>query len=131
MITKFRQKWQTKKAGGAVLVYKVVFHIDETTKVGLGLKNIENLLIDLGADNVEVELVVNAEAITMLAANNNENASRIADLAAKGAKFAACANAMKAFTLTKEEMLPQAIVVPSGAGELTKKQHDGFGYIRP
>jgi intracellular sulfur oxidation DsrE/DsrF family protein len=36
---------------------------------------------------------------------------------------------MKAFKLTKEEMLPQVIVVPSGAGELTKKQNDGFGYI--
>jgi hypothetical protein len=111
-------------------MYKVVFHIEETKKASFGLKNIENLLIDLGADNVEVELLTNAEAVTMLAANNNENASRIADLAAKGVKFAACANAMKAFKLTKEEMLPQVIVVPSGAGELTKKQNDGFGYIR-
>jgi intracellular sulfur oxidation DsrE/DsrF family protein len=111
-------------------MYKVVFHIEETKKASFGLKNIENLLIDLGADNVEVELLTNAEAVTMLAANNNENASRIADLTAKGVKFAACANAMKAFNLTKEEMLPQVIVVPSGAGELTKKQNDGFGYIR-
>ena len=65
-------------------MYKVVFHIEETKKASFGLKNIENLLIDLGADNVEVELLTNAEAVTMLAANNNENASRIADLSRQG-----------------------------------------------
>ncbi len=112
-------------------MYKVIFHVDESAKIGLGLRNIENLLIDLGAENVEVELVVNAEAVTLLAADGNDYASRIADLASRGVKFAACANAMKAFNLTAEEMLPQAIVVSSAAGELTRKQHDDFGYIRP
>lgn len=70
-------------------MYRVAFHIDEKAKVDLALKNIENLLIDLGENNVEVELVANSEAITILAATNNENAARIADLAGKGVKFAA------------------------------------------
>ncbi len=111
-------------------MYKVILHVEETTRVGYGLRIVETLLIELGEDNVEVELVANGEAVTMLAANNNENASRIADLDAKGARFAACSHAMKAFNLTKEKMLPQVIVVPSAPGELTKKQNEGFGYIR-
>ena len=110
-------------------MYKVVFHVIAPVRVIFGLKNIENLLIDLGVDNVETELVTDGEAVTALTVNS-EHASKIADLAAKGVKFAACANAMKAFKLTKENMLPQIIVVPSGAGELTKKQNNGFGYIR-
>jgi hypothetical protein len=113
-------------------MHKVILHVEENARVGVGLRYIEVLFNELEADNVEVELLTNGEAVTMLAANNNfyENASKIADLAAKGAKFAACSHAMQSFNLTKEKMLPQVIVVPSGPGELTIKQNEGFGYIR-
>jgi len=113
-------------------MHKVILHVEENAKVKMGMRYIEVLLSELGAGNVEVELLTNGEAVTMLAANNNfyENASGIAELAAKGAKFAACSHAMQFFNLTKEKMLPQVIVVPSGPGELTIKQNEGFAYIR-
>ena len=87
-------------------MFRVIFHIDEKAKIELGLRNITNLLIDLGEENLEVELVANSEAIVMLVKANNENAAKIADLAAKGVKFAACANSMNAFNLSKEDLLP-------------------------
>jgi len=54
-----------------------------------------------------------------------------AELAAKGVVFAACANAMRAHNLTKNDMLEVAVIVPSAVGELIKKQAHGWAYIRP
>ncbi len=110
--------------------YKVVFHTDYQARIDLGLENIENLLADLG-ESVEIELVANFEAITLLSRASNKYESKIADLAAKDVIFAACANTMRAHNLTKNDMLEVAIVVPSAVGELIKKQAQGWAYIRP
>ncbi len=112
-------------------MYKVVFHVNELGKVGMALRNLTNLFVDLGEGNVEVELVAHSEAIAMLTAANNDNSGKIAELADKGVKFAACANSMNTYNLSQKDMLPQVLVVASAVGELVKKQHDGFGYIRP
>jgi len=111
--------------------YRVVFHIDYTARIDLGLENIVNLLADLGESEVEVELVANYEAITLLSKASNEYETKIAELAAKGVVFAACANAMRAHHLVKNDMLEVAVVVPSAVGELVKKQAHGWAYIRP
>ena len=111
--------------------YKVLFHTDYIARIDLGLENIENLLTDLGGSNVEVELVANFEAITLLSKASNKYETKIAELAAKGVIFAACANAMRAHNLTKDDMLEVAVVVPSAVGELIKKQAQGWAYIRP
>src|SRR5665647_1995485 len=109
--------------------YKVVFHIDYIARIDLGLENIENLLVDLGESNVEVELVANFEAITLLAKTSNKYETKIAEFAEKGVIFAACANAMRAHNLTKNDMLEVAIIVPSAVGELIKKQAQSWAYI--
>lgn len=111
--------------------YKVVFHIDYIARIDLGLENIENLLTDLGELNVEVELVVNFEAIILLTKKSNKYEPKIKELTARGVTFAACANAMRAHKLTKNDMLEVAIVVPSAVGELIKKQSLGWAYIKP
>jgi intracellular sulfur oxidation DsrE/DsrF family protein len=111
--------------------YKVVFHVDYLARIDLAIENVENLLADLGESNVEVELVANFEAITLLSKASNKYKTKIAELAAKGVVFAACANAMAAHNLIKDDMLEVAIVVPSAVGELIKKQAQGWAYIRP
>lgn len=110
--------------------YKVVFHTDYQARIDLGLENVENLLADLG-ESVEIELVANFEAITLLSKAANKYEAKISELAAKGVIFAACANAMRAHNLSKDDMLEVAIVVPSAVGELIKKQDQGWAYIRP
>ena len=110
--------------------YKVLFHVDYLSRIDLVLENVENLIADLGKSNVRVELVANFEAITLLT-NNSKYKSKIKELAARGVIFAACANAMRAHNLTKKDMSDLAIIVSSAVGELTKKQSQGWGYIRP
>ena len=46
--------------------YRVVFHLDEGGKgrVDMTLNNIDNLITELGEENVDVELVSNSEGVT-------------------------------------------------------------------
>ena len=67
--------------------YKVLFHTDYIARIDLGLENIENLLADLGGSNVEVELVANFEAITLLSKASNKYETKIAELCCQGSYF--------------------------------------------
>ncbi|SPF47138.1 conserved hypothetical protein [Candidatus Desulfosporosinus infrequens] len=111
--------------------YQVVVHIDERDKGLLGLNNIENLLEDLGKDNVKVELVANYEGIAILLKSPDTYGEQIARLEKMGVKFAACSNSMRQRGITKAELVEFVQIVPSGIGELVKKQSQGWAYIRP
>lgn len=113
--------------------YKVVFHLDEGAKgrANLVLNNIENLIADLGQDNVEVELVSNAEGVTAFLKVPNLIGAKVERLAAKGVRFTVCDNSLRQLGLTKDELLEQAEIVPAGVGELARKQSEGWAYIRP
>jgi len=111
--------------------YQVVVHIDESDKGLLGLNNIENLLTDLGKDNVNVELVANYEGIKILLKSPDTYVEQIERLKKLGVKFAACSNTMRQRGITKEELVELVQIVPSGVGELVKKQAQGWAYIRP
>ena len=112
-------------------MYKTIFHVDEIGKAGLALKNIKNLLSELGESNVQVELLANSEGLHMLIKPAAQFEAQLRDLAAKKVIFSACANTMKEMGITKESLLDFTIVVPSGVGELVKKQSEGYSYIRP
>ena len=111
--------------------YQVVVHIDESDKGLLGLNNIENLLADLGRDNVNVELVVNYEGIEILLLSPDTYVEQIERLEKMGVKFVACANTMRQRGIAKDELVEIVQIVPSGVGELVKKQAQGWAYIRP
>ena len=112
-------------------MYRVIFHVDENRKISLALKNIENLIADLGEDALEIELVANSEAISMMLKNSSDYIEQIRNLAHRKVHFAICSNAMRQMNIVKEDLLEIADVVPSGIGELVKKQSEGWIYIRP
>ena len=113
--------------------YRVVFHLDEGGKgrVDMTLNNIENLITDLGEENVDVELVSNSEGVTAFLRVPALHEAKVKRLAAKGVRFAVCANSLRQFGLTEDALLDQAEVVPAGVGELVRKQAEGWAYIRP
>ena len=41
-----------------------------------------------------------------------------------------CANTLKARNLTKEALIPEAVAVPSGIGEVIMKQEEGWSYLK-
>ena len=112
--------------------YRVLFHIDESvqSKWAMVLRNIENLLEDIG-ENLEVKLVANAEGIALLYKMPNPFHEKIAQLAEKGVRFAVCANSLRQQNLTEDFLLDLAEIVPSGVGEIVRRQSEGWAYIKP
>ena len=113
--------------------HKVVFQVSAgDPKIwNLALNNAKNVQQELGAKNVDVEIVVYGPGIGMLKFDSAV-ANRI-DEAVKedGVKIVACENTMKAQKLTRDDMLASAAYVPAGVIELMKKQKEGYAYIRP
>jgi intracellular sulfur oxidation DsrE/DsrF family protein len=113
--------------------YQVIFHLDEEEpkKIDFVLHNMLNLLNDLGDGNVDVELLVNGPAVKAFKKDHEAHADLIEKLLGRGVDFALCHNALNLFELAPAEMLDNTRVVPSGVGELVRKQSEGWAYIRP
>ena len=102
----------------------------EAQRWNMALNNIRNLQSELGAANVEVELVAYGPGISMLKADAT-TANRISDAIRSGVKVVACENSLKALQLTKDDMHGQIGYVPAGVVEIMRKQQEGWAYLRP
>ena len=113
--------------------YKVVFHLDEdeSDRVKMVLNNIGNLILDLGHENVEIELVSNGKGVRAFLKEQNLYVTQIEQLQKRGVRFVVCANTMRHLNLEKDALLEVVEVVPAGVSELVKKQAQGWAYIRP
>ncbi len=110
--------------------YRVVFHLDEDDdmRVSLALNNIRNLIADLV--DVEVELVAYASGVNTLRRNSGYS-DTIKMLMDRGVKFAACSNTLRGMGIGPEDLLDGVEAVPSGAGEIVRRQAEGWAYLRP
>lgn len=111
---------------------KAVFQVSDADpqKWNLALNNAKNAQDDLGADKVELEIVVYGPGIGMLEMGSPV-ANRIGDALAAGVKVVACENTMKARKLVRADMLPGIGYVPAGVVEVIKRQQQGWAYVRP
>jgi len=110
----------------------VVFHLDEDEdyRANLTFNNLENLLADLGHDDVEIELVTYARGVNILR-KNSVYSNRIEKLINTGVTFAACRNTTRAMNLQEKDLVDGVVIVTSGIGELVHKQARGWLYVRP
>ncbi|EJG08041.1 hypothetical protein Metli_2100 [Methanofollis liminatans DSM 4140] len=109
--------------------YRTIFHLDELAKVPLVFANVRNLLDDLGG-SVVVEVVANSEGVKAFLLTG-QYAGLFREYVEQGVQFAVCANSMRALGFTRDDF-PRAIrVVPSGVGEIVRRQAEGYAYIRP
>ena len=111
---------------------KVIFQVsaDDAKTWNLALNNARNVQQDLGAKNVDVEIVAYGPGIGMLKFDSVV-ANRIDEAVGNGVKVVACENTMKAQKLAKADMLASTGYVPAGVVELMKRQREGYVYIRP
>jgi len=103
---------------------------NDPAKWNLALNNAKNLQDDVGAANVDIEIVAYGPGISMLKLES-PTGSRIADAAKAGITVSACENTMRAQKLGKDDMLAGISYVPAGVTEIMKKQHEGWAYLRP
>lgn len=111
---------------------RVVIQVSEadTGKWNLALNNARNIQADLGATNVDIELVAYGPGIGMLKADSVVG-GRVEDALGAGVRVMACENTMRGRKLVAGDMLPKVGYVPSGVVELMRKQQEGWSYIRP
>jgi intracellular sulfur oxidation DsrE/DsrF family protein len=111
---------------------RVVMQVSDNdpAKWNLALNNARNLQSDLGAKNVEIEIVAYGPGIGMLKSDSVVG-SRIGEALGSGVKVAACENTMRGQKLAKADMLDGIGYVPAGVVEIMQKQQQGWAYLRP
>lgn len=111
---------------------KVVVQMSEAdpAKWNLALNNVRNLQAELGAANIDIELVAFGPGIGMLKADSVV-ATRIDEALGAGVKVLACENTMRGAKLMPADMLGKVGYVPSGVVEITQRQMQGWAYLRP
>lgn len=129
---------------------KVAYHInyDNPKKQAGALRNIQNHINAVGAENLDLRVVMHGnglsllvypEALSELPKFKNGNATdkmtaKIAGLKNQGVKFSVCANTVKGRKVDLDQHLydvSKSDIVPSGVAELAHLQHQGFAYIKP
>ncbi len=109
----------------------VVVHLDEEgeDKYRTVLRNVGNLVTDLG-DQATVELVAHGPGIGVCLTDSSL-AQDLQDLIGRGVVVAACENTLEMKSIDRERLAAGVVTVPSGMGELVRKQQQGWAYVRP
>lgn len=112
--------------------HKVIFQVSDNDpqKWNLALNNAKNVQQDLGAGNVDVEIVAYGPGIGMLKLDS-PTGNRVGEALSTGVKVVACENTMTNMKLSRSDMLPSVGYVKAGVVELMQRQQEGYAYIRP
>ena len=111
---------------------RVVMQVSDNdpAKWNLALNNAKNVQVDLGAQNVAIEIVAYGPGLAMLKADSVA-ANRIAEAMGAGVKVVACENTMTNQKIAKDDMLAGIGYVKAGVVEIMQKQQAGWAYLRP
>lgn len=113
-------------------VYRVLFHLDEAdrAKHEAVLRNVSNVLEDLGPERTQIELVAHGPGLDLLTGKTGlaEGVQRVAE---RGVIVAACQNTRRERQIAPEELLPGVTLVSSGIGEIVRREAEGWLYVRP
>ena len=103
---------------------------NDPAKWNLALNNARNVQVDLGMDNVDVEVVAYGPGLAMLK-SESAVAQRIASANAQGVGVIACENTMKNTKVERSQILPGVKFVDAGVVHIMQRQKEGWGYVRP
>jgi len=129
---------------------KVVYHInyDNPKKQAGALRNIQNHINAVGAENLDLKVVLHGNGLALLLepdsleklkkfkhANATETmTARIDNLKSQGIDFNVCANTVRGRKVNLESDLynvDKSDVVPSGVAEVARLQAMGYSYVKP
>ncbi len=109
--------------------YKVIFHLHEDERSTTAISNIINLIKDQGEENLDIELLMNGTGVKMMLKEGGY-VNKVDYLFKKGVEFCVCSNSLKALDIKENDMIEGTNIVPSGVGELVKKQNEDWNYIK-
>ena len=119
------------KAQNTEVKHKVVIQLNtaDTASWSSTIGNIRNLQ-KIWPNNISIEVVAHGKGLDLIVANKTHLANDVNALSKEGVVFAACENSMRKHNVTKADLLPVAITVPSGVAELVLKQEQGWAYLK-
>jgi intracellular sulfur oxidation DsrE/DsrF family protein len=111
---------------------RVVIQVSDNdpARWNLALNNARNLQADLGAANVEIEIVAYGPGLNMVKAGSAVS-NRIDEAVLGGTNIVACENTMANQKVGKAEILPGVNYVGAGVVEIMRRQQQGWSYLRP
>lgn len=113
--------------------YGVIFHIDEGGQATIKktLTNVENLLNDPRLKGkVQVELIANSKGFAVYVKNNGFE-EKLKELQKEGVILAQCSNTLRELHVDRKNLYSFVSIVPSGMGEITLREAQGWAYIHP
>ncbi len=129
---------------------KVVYHInyDNPKKQTGALRNIQNHINAVGAENLDLKIVLHGNGLALLlepesldklkkfkyANADDKMTAKVTDLKGQGVDFHVCANTVRGRKVDVETDLydvSKEDIVPSGVAEVAKLQAMGYSYIKP
>ncbi len=129
---------------------KVVYHInyDNPKKQTGALRNIQNHINAVGAENLDLKVVLHGNGLALLlepesldklkkfkyANADDKMTAKVTDLKGQGVDFHVCANTVRGRKVDVETDLydvSKEDIVPSGVAEVAKLQAMGYSYIKP
>ena len=113
--------------------YRAVYQLDSSDPklINQTLHNMKNALEDPRLKGkLELELVVFSGGTVVFKKDQPYEADVLA-LQQAGVILAQCANSLKAYKLTKDDLLPYISIVPTGNGELIIRQTEGWVLVHP
>lgn len=120
---------------------KVVYHInyvggDQDKKYRGALRNIQNHINAVGAENLELKVVLHGNGVGLLASakDNQKLQSAVTSLKTQNVSFHVCNNTLRGRKISYENDLFEVFnddIVASGVAELSHLQQQGYTYIKP
>ena len=129
---------------------KVVYHInyDNPKKQAGALRNIQNHINAVGAENLDLKVVLHGNGLALLLepdalaklkkfkhANADDSmTAKIDNLKNQGIEFNVCANTVRGRKVDVEQDLynvDKGDIVPSGVAEVARLQQMGYSYVKP
>jgi intracellular sulfur oxidation DsrE/DsrF family protein len=110
--------------------HKIVIQFNDPDSVSqsrivLQVENIRKIWTD-----AQIEVVCLGGGLDLLTTKSSKYSKSIAEWTQKGIVFAACNNTMNIRKISKEDLLPQAVVIPAAVIELAMRQEEGWSYFR-
>ncbi len=141
MVTAMLLAPQGAMAGERYGKQKVVYHINygggpDDKRYRGALRNIQNHINAVGAENMEIKVVLHGNGVALLksAKDNQKLQSAVTNLKTQNASFHVCSNTLKGRKISYEDDLFEVFeddIVPSGVAELSHLQQQGYTYIKP
>ena len=113
--------------------YGAIFHLDSggDPAIKKTLNNIENLLQDPRLKGkIKIELLANSKGYDVYVKNNGFQ-EKLEHLRKEGVILAQCANTLRELHIDRKDLYPFISIVPSGVGEITIRESEGWAYIHP